>query len=32
MSVRPLDREIEGWIEAMYVSVSGNLDSIPLIE
>ncbi len=32
LSIGPLGQDIEGWIEAMDVSVNGNLDSIPLIE
>ena len=32
LSNGPLDRDTEGWIKSMDVSVSGNLDTIPLIE
>ena len=32
LSTGPLGLDIEGWIESMDVSVSGNLDTIPLIE
>lgn len=32
LSIGPLGRDIEGWIRATDVSVSGNLDSILIIE
>lgn len=32
LSIGSLGRDAEGWIEAMDVSVSGDLDSIPLTE
>ena len=32
LSIGPLERDIEGWMESMDVSVNGNLDSIPIIE
>jgi len=32
LSNGPLELDIEGWMESMDVSVSGNLDTIPLIE
>ena len=32
LSIGPLGRDIEGWIRAADVSVSGNLDTIPFIE
>lgn len=30
LSIGLLGQDIEGWIEAMDVSVNGNLDTIPL--
>ncbi len=32
LNIGPLGRDSEGWIESMDVSVSGNLDTIPLID
>lgn len=32
LSIGPLGQDIEGWIEAADISVSGNLDTIPFIE
>lgn len=32
LSIGPLEQNIEGWIEAMDVSINGNLDTIPLGE
>jgi hypothetical protein len=32
LNIGPLGQDIEGWIEATDISVSGNLDTIPIIE
>ena len=32
LSIGPLELDIEGWIESLDVSFSGNLDTIPLID